>query len=79
MKPGRGWAHDPALHLIAILTVILGAGLALSSPIGMSQRDQRIEHPPGCHACSACPREVAAARDAYLVRTGCIEPTVEGE
>ena len=38
----------------------------------MGHRSRRIEHPPGCHACSVCPPDAVAARDAYLIRTGSI-------
>jgi hypothetical protein len=79
MKPGLGWARDPALHLIALSTAILGAALALSAHPGHWRGDQGFAHPPGCHACSACRPEVAAARDAFLLRTGSIAPADDAE
>jgi hypothetical protein len=79
MKPGLGWTIDPALHLIALSTAILGTALALSAHPGLWHRGGRIEHPAGCHACSFCPADVVAARDAYLIRTGSIAPIDDGE
>jgi hypothetical protein len=79
MKPGSGWTRDPALHVLAFSTVIVGTALALSPHPELVQRSRRLEHPPGCHACSVCPADVAAARDAYLIRTGSIAPVDESE
>ena len=74
MKPGLGWTRDPALHLIALSTAILGTALALNSHSAPWHRSRPIKHRPGCRACSFCRPEVAAARDSYLIRTGSIEP-----
>ncbi len=79
MRPGLGWSRDPALHLIALSTVILGTAVALGSHAGVGNREEPIAHPRGCHACSVCPREAGAVRDAYLIRTGSIDPTDGGE
>jgi hypothetical protein len=74
MKQGLGWLGDPSLHLIALSTVLLGAVLALNSGSWGRFAARAVEHPPGCHACSVCPPDVVAARDAYLIRTGSIQP-----
>jgi hypothetical protein len=79
MKPGLGWTRDPALHLIALPTAIVGTLLALSSHAGLGHGGPRSEHPASCHACSVCPPEVVAARDAYLIRTGSIAPADDSE
>jgi hypothetical protein len=79
VKPGLGWTHDPALHLIALTTAIVGAALALSSHAGPGHRGPRSEHPASCHACSVCSSEAVAARDAFLIRTGSIAPVDDGE
>jgi hypothetical protein len=78
-KSGLGWTRDPALHLIAVSTAILGTAVALSSHGGLGHWGRRSEHPTSCHACSVCPPEVVAARDAYLIRTGSIAPPDDGE
>jgi hypothetical protein len=73
MTPRLGWMRDSSLHLIALSTALTAAALALNSHFMWSHRNEQAEHPPGCHACSVCPPEVAAARDAYLIRTGSIQ------
>jgi hypothetical protein len=73
MKHRLGWMGDASLHLIALTTALMGVALALNSHSWWSHRSNEIDHPPGCHACSVCPPEVAAARDAYLIRTGSIQ------
>ena len=47
MKPGLGWTRDPALHLIALSTAILGTALALSSHPGVGQRRPADRAPAG--------------------------------
>src|SRR5947209_4323426 len=74
MTQRLGWTRDPALHLIALTTILLGAALTLSARPWRSHPSEGVDHPPGCHACSVCRPEAAAARDAFLIRTGCIEP-----
>jgi hypothetical protein len=74
MKPALGWTRDPALHLIAVSTALVGAALALGTHAWGSHTSARVEHPAGCHACSVCPSEAAAARDAFLIQSGSIEP-----
>jgi hypothetical protein len=74
MRPGLGWTGDPALHLIAVLTALLGAALALGTHAPRLHADTRVEHPPGCHACSVCSPEAMAARDAFLIQSGSIAP-----
>jgi hypothetical protein len=77
MNSRLGWMRDPSLHLIALTTI--GAVLALSSLRGRTSPTERIGHPPGCHACSVCPPQAAAARDAFLIQTGSILPPGEVE
>ena len=60
MKPGLGWTRDPALHLIALATAILGTALCASSHAGLGHRVRQVEHPRGCHACSVCPADMVA-------------------
>jgi hypothetical protein len=74
MKPGPGWTGDPALHLIAVTTALLGAALAVGTHAWRSHTNSPVEHPSGCHACSFCSPETTAARDAFLLRSGSIEP-----
>jgi hypothetical protein len=77
MKPGLGWAADPALHLIAASTVLLGAAMALGMQARRPHVSDRVIHPQGCHACSFCSAESIAVRDAFLIRTGSIAPTAD--
>jgi hypothetical protein len=79
MKHRIGWMSDPSLHLIALTTALTGLALALNSHSWWSHRNQVSRHPPGCHACSVCPPEVAAARDAFLIRTGSIQSPDDAE
>jgi hypothetical protein len=74
MKQRLDWIGDPSLHLIALTTALVGAVLALHSGGWRRPATRETQHPPGCHACSVCPPEAAAARDAYLIRTGSIQP-----
>jgi len=74
MRQSLGCLSDPSLHLITLSTVLMGAVLALNSGSWGQSSAGRIDHPPGCHACSVCPPDVAAARDAYLIETGSIQP-----
>ena len=73
MKPGLDWLYDPSFHLIALTTTLMGMVLTYNSRAWWSPGNKVMGHPPGCRACSACPPEVAAARDAYLIRTGSIQ------
>jgi hypothetical protein len=79
MKHRFGWMSDASLHLIALTTALMAVALALNSRSWWSHRDVRVDHPSGCHACSVCPPEVAAARDAFLIRTGSIPSPDEAE
>jgi hypothetical protein len=73
MKPGLGWTRDPALHLIAVTTALVGA-VVLGAHAWGSHTNTRVEHPRGCHACSVCSPAVIAARDAFLIQSGSIAP-----
>ena len=73
MKQWLGWMRDPTLHLIALAIAVLGAFVGVSSPSWWWSSSDRPEHPANCHACSMCPPDVAATRDAFLIRTGSIE------
>jgi hypothetical protein len=56
-----------------LVTTLIAGGLVLFSAAPRA-RPRLILHPVACHACGAnAPPVVAAARDAYLVETGCIE------
>jgi hypothetical protein len=79
MKPGLGWTGDPALHLIAVSTALLGAAVAAGSYVLGPHASVMVKHPPGCHACSLCSPESVAARDAFLIRTGAVLPEDGGE
>lgn len=79
MKPRFGWIKDPSFHLIAVTAVLAGAVMTLNPTSWWSPRDTGIAHPSGCHVCSLCPPQVAAARDAYLIRSGGISPLDEVE
>jgi hypothetical protein len=74
MKPGPGWTGDPALHVIAVTTALVGVALALGTHAWRSYANAQVEHPLGCHACSFCSPEAVAARDAFLLQSGSIEP-----
>jgi hypothetical protein len=74
MKSGLLWTGDPALHLIGVATALAAAALALGASTSRSHANVRVEHPPGCHACSVCSPEAMAARDAFLIDSGSIAP-----
>jgi hypothetical protein len=74
MKPRLGWTRDPAFHLITLATVVLATALAVHSRAWGGRLGGEVSHPPACHACSLCPQDVAAARDAFLIQTGSIVP-----
>jgi len=73
MRRGLDVLRDPSLHLLALSTLLLGAFLVFTSGPRRSTSASTVNHPARCHACSACPPEVAAARDEFLIKTGSIQ------
>jgi len=73
MRRGLDVLRDPSFHLLAVSALLLGAFLVLTSGPRTSSSASTVQHPAQCHACSACPPEVAAARDEFLIRTGSIQ------
>jgi hypothetical protein len=55
-----------------VVSAVLAAAMALETRSWGHRGREAVAHPPGCHACSMCRPEVAAARDAFLISTGSI-------
>jgi hypothetical protein len=72
----KAWSRSlgsPSLHLTALVILALlaiAAGGALARPSWPAGPEG---HPANCRACAAVRPGAAAAFEAYLVRTGCID------
>ena len=79
MRQCLGSIGDPALHLIVLTAAAVATATVLYPWSQGPHRGEQRAHPAGCHACSLCPPGAAAALDAYLVRSGTIDPSSETE